>query len=308
MKTSKLVLIVAVTLAGLSFSAAAQQGSKSLKPMSPRAVVVGLYKQHKKRSPFFQTRSRALLDRFFTRELANLIWNDAHSSGGEVGALDGDPLFNAQDMEITNFSVRDGAVRGGQAQVVVSFENLGQKHEITFMLIITRAGWRVSDLKYDDGSTLSGIFSTDAASIFSTDAASTEAAGQAIQIYLVAVGDDGNTGKKIGCGDSLIPVTRTIKKTAAPLTPALQELLSMPQHPNDNPKLENFWKGRNLKIQSVSIRGNTATIHISGAVFVAGACDIPRIESQIEETAQQFPNVKKVNVFIGKRTLADALR
>lgn len=300
MKTAKLVLIVVVMLAGTSFLAKAQQGAKA---MSPRAVVISLYKQHKKRSPFFQTKSRALLDKYFTSELAKLIWNDARSSGDEVGALDGDPLFNAQEMEITDFSVGEGTVGGRTAGVLVSFQNLGEKHQITFQLVQNRAGWRIADLVYDDGTTLSGIFKSDAAS-----APKSPAAGQAIHIYLVAVGDDGNTGKKIGCGDSLIPVTRTIKKTAAPLTAALRELLSMPQHPNDNPKLENFWKGNHLKVQSVSIRGNTATIHISGAVFVAGACDIPRIESQIEETAQQFPNVKKVNVFIGKRTLADALR
>jgi len=72
--------------------------------------------------------------------------------------------------------------------------------------------------------------------------------------------------------------------------------------------LQNFWKGRDLKVKSVSIRRGTATIHISGEVFVAGICDQPRIESQIEETARQFPNVKRVKVFIGKRTLADAIR
>jgi spore germination protein GerM len=131
---------------------------------------------------------------------------------------------------------------------------------------------------------------------------------QAIKVYLVAVGDEGKAGKKIGCGDSLVAVTRTIKRTAAPLTAALRELLVTPQQTDGTPKLENFWKGRNLKVRSVSIRNHTATIRISGEVFVAGVCDLPRIESQIEETARQFPNVKKVKVFIGKRTLAEAIR
>jgi spore germination protein GerM len=131
---------------------------------------------------------------------------------------------------------------------------------------------------------------------------------QQIKVYLVAVGDNGQAGKKIGCEDSLVPVTRTIRKTAAPLKAALEELLSTPHEPGENPKLQNFWKGRNLRVRSVSIRRSTATIHISGEVFVAGVCDKPRIESQIEETARQFPTVKRVKVFIGKRTLADAIR
>ena len=81
-----------------------------------------------------------------------------------------------------------------------------------------------------------------------------------VKVYLVEVGDNGRTGKKIGCEDTLVPVTRTIRKTAAPLTAALTELLATPQHPAENPKLENFWKGRNLKVRSVAIRNNTATI------------------------------------------------
>jgi spore germination protein GerM len=132
--------------------------------------------------------------------------------------------------------------------------------------------------------------------------------GQMIKVYLVALGDGGKAGKKIGCDDSLVPVSRTIKRTSAPLMAALRELLLTPQHSGGTPDLENFWKGRDLKVRSATIRNHTATIHISGEVFVAGVCDEPRIESQIEETARQFPNVKKVKVFIGKRTLADAIR
>lgn len=300
MKTIKSLLVVVLLLAGLSLSAVAQQGSKPINPTSPRAVVVSLYNQHKKRSPFFQTRSRALLDRYFQKQLADLIWQDAHSSGDEVGALDGDPLFNAQDMEITNFAINEGTVMLPEAKVLVSFENLRQKHEITFQLVRNRTGWKIADIAYDDGTSLLEILMGDGG----TPAGAT----QAIKVYLVAVGDDGKTGNKIGCGDSLVPVTRTIKKTAAPLTAALRELLLTPQHPDGTPKLENFWKGRNLKVQSVSVRNNIATIHISGEVFVAGVCDEPRITSQVEETARQFPNVKRVRVFIGKRTLAQAIR
>jgi spore germination protein GerM len=129
-----------------------------------------------------------------------------------------------------------------------------------------------------------------------------------VKVYLVAVGDNGKMGKKIGCEDSLVAVTRTIKENAAPLKAAIQELLSTPQETGDNPKLQNFWKGKNLRVRSVSIRKSTATIYLSGEVFVAGICDEPRIKSQVEETAKQFPNVKRVKVFIGKRRLEDAIR
>jgi hypothetical protein len=238
-----------------------------------------------------------LLDRYFTRELATLLWDDALSSGDEVGALDGDPLFNAQDMEITDFSIEPETVGAQAAEVPVSFKNLGQKHQIVFRLVAERSGWKIANLEYDDGANLIEILRRDR-----------RLPGQTIKVYLVAVGDDGKAGKKIGCGDSLIAVPRSITKTKAPLTAALRELLSTPPQVEGPPKLENFWKGRNLKLQSVSIRNQTASIRISGEVFVAGVCDQPRIESQIEETARQFPTVKKVKVFIGKQTLGEAIR
>jgi hypothetical protein len=302
MKTVKLISIVVVMLAGFSIFAAAKsspQGPKSSRQMSPRALVADLYRQHKKQSPFFQRRSRALLDKYFARELANLLWQDARSSGDEVGALDGDPLFNAQDMDIKNFSIQEGV--GGPRMVVVpvSFENLGQKHEIKFRLFSGGGTWRIANIEYDDGSTLLDILKRDRKSATNT---------QSIKIYLVAVGDDGKTGKKIGCGDSLIAVTRTIKKSAAPLTAAIRELLQTPQHPDGSSNLENFWKGRNLKVRSVSIVNGTATIRLSGELSVAGICDEPRIEAQIDATARQFPTVKRVKVFIGKQTLAAAIR
>jgi hypothetical protein len=129
-----------------------------------------------------------------------------------------------------------------------------------------------------------------------------------VKVYLVVLGDNGKMGKKIGCEDSLVAVTRTIKANAAPLKAAIQELLSTPPETGNNPKLQNFWKGRNLRVRSVSIRKSTATIYLTGEVFVAGICDEPRIKSQVEETAKQFPNVKRVKVFIGKRRLEDAIR
>ena len=293
MKTITVVLISAIMLAGSSVSSQAQRQSRQ---MSPEQLVRDLYRQHKQRSPFFQTRSRALLDKYFTRNLADLLWQDARSSGDEVGALDGDPLFNAQDMEITNFAIKEPNLLPNGGTVPVTFENFGKKHVIIFSVARERGRWKIGDLLYDDGATLVQILRNENNS------------GQTIKIYLVAIGDDGKSGRKIGCGDSLVAITRPIQKTAAPLTAAIRELLITPEQIGGARRLENFWKGRNLKVTSVSIRNQTATIQLSGEVFVAGVCDVPRIQGQIEETARQIPTVKKVKVFIGKRTLAEAVR
>lgn len=127
-----------------------------------------------------------------------------------------------------------------------------------------------------------------------------------VRVFLVVVGDAGKTGKKIGCDDSLRPTTRKVKSTAAPLRAALDELLATPSTVND--EMQNFVFGPNLKVKSVSINKGTATIRFSGRIAIAGICDQPRITEQIEETAKQFPTVKRVKVFVGKETLAQALR
>lgn len=130
-----------------------------------------------------------------------------------------------------------------------------------------------------------------------------------VKIYLVAVGDEGKLGRKIGCGDSLVAVTREIKSTSSPLKAALSELLALPREYAGDSRLNNFWVGRNLRLQSVSISRGTATIRIKGeGPFVAGICDEPRITEQIEATARQFPTVKRVKVFVNGRTLASAIR
>src|SRR5438128_2133610 len=141
----------------LGTAVSSTRGSIVTKKISPDAVVANLYKQHKKRSPFFQTRSRALLDEFFEKNLANLIWKDAVTSKGEVGALGADPLYNAQDTDIKNFAIHKPAYREGKAEVVVSFENFGEKQRIVFELVSQKTGWKIANIKYGEGSDLLGM-------------------------------------------------------------------------------------------------------------------------------------------------------
>jgi hypothetical protein len=124
---------------------------------APDALVKDLYAQHdKKNSPFFQTKNRALVDKYFEKSLADLIWKDANNSSGEVGAIDGDPLYNAQDMEIKNFSVGQTKIENGKAKVIATFENFGKKQTITYELVQKDSAWKIEDINYGGGSTLRG--------------------------------------------------------------------------------------------------------------------------------------------------------
>jgi hypothetical protein len=176
MKISKSMLLLAallltVNIAGAKSSAKplAKSAAKSARQTPPDAVVAELYRQSaRKRSPFFQTRRRALVNQYFEKELGDLIWKDAIRSKGEVGAIDGDPLFNAQDMEIKHFVIHKPEFAKGMsgkspasvgAEVKVTFENFGAKKEILFVLRRSTGlwGWKISNIKYDDGADLLGI-------------------------------------------------------------------------------------------------------------------------------------------------------
>jgi len=147
--------LISVVVLLLLTAGSAHQVSAKTKSVSAEALVADLYRQHnRKRSPFFQTRNRALVNKYFIKALADLIWKDAVESKGEVGALGADPLYDAQDTEIKKFVV--GKSFGGDSvvQVPVSFENFGQQIQIIFLLTKTAAGWKISDIRYPGGHTL----------------------------------------------------------------------------------------------------------------------------------------------------------
>jgi len=84
-KAKPVLLAIVLVLAACICS-----GTYAQTRLSPNALVADLYKAHQqKRSPFFQTRSRALLYKYFEKNLADMIWKDAVKSKGEVGAIDG---------------------------------------------------------------------------------------------------------------------------------------------------------------------------------------------------------------------------
>jgi hypothetical protein len=99
-----------------------------------------------------------LLYKYFEKSLADMIWKDAFTSKKEVGVIDGDPLYDAQDMDIKKFAIGKPSYDQGKARVNVSFENLGQPKQIVFILVNGRSGWRISDLDYGEGRTLKGYF------------------------------------------------------------------------------------------------------------------------------------------------------
>ena len=126
----------------------------------PEALVSELYRARaKNQGPFFQTKSRALVDKFFVKKLADLIWKDAVGSVGEVGVLGADPLYDTQDdSDLRNLSVGKPVEKGGGAEVPVTFVNLRKRRRLVYVLVREGEAWKISDIRYEDGRTLSEAY------------------------------------------------------------------------------------------------------------------------------------------------------
>ena len=117
---------------------------------SPSSVVRELYRVHNNgKGGVFEAKGKKYIYKFFDQKLADLIWKDiAETPEGEVGNLDFDPLYNAQDTGITNFQIGKTVMEGDKATVVVSFRNFGQRTRVKFDMHNGKEGWRIRNVIY----------------------------------------------------------------------------------------------------------------------------------------------------------------
>jgi hypothetical protein len=122
---------------------------------SPTRVVTDLYHAHKgKADPLRYPDSKKLLGAYFEKSLLSLYLKDQAQAQGEIGKLNFDPLYDAQDVEIKDFAVALLSKDKDLARVAASFKNMGTNTKIMFLLINTGQGWRITDIKYSDGRSL----------------------------------------------------------------------------------------------------------------------------------------------------------
>ncbi len=128
-----------------------------------------------------------------------------------------------------------------------------------------------------------------------------------VNLYFVAVDDNGRNGPAIGCGDSIIPVAINIPPTPAPLTAAIRELLAVRDRNYGNTGLYNALAQSSLQLDSASVAQGVATLKLSGQLTSGGVCDDPRIIAQLTQTARQFSTVNSVQIFVNGQRIEDLL-
>lgn len=148
MRTISISIIPLILVLGSPFPHAAQRAQPT---KSPASVIRDLYKVHNDwKGGIFETRGKKHIYRFFDQKLADLIWkNIRQTPEGELGNLDFDPLYNAQDTGITNFQIGKPLLEGDTATVLVAFRNFGERVRIKFEMHNGEGGWKVKNVIYD---------------------------------------------------------------------------------------------------------------------------------------------------------------
>jgi hypothetical protein len=105
--------------------------------MSPKALVQRLYGE--------QTVSMSGQDeqRYLANDLSQALKADSHP--GEVGAIDFDYRYGAQDVQIAGLNILE-TIDNDEAQVVAVFKNFNRPHSVNWKLCKRPGGdWRIYD-------------------------------------------------------------------------------------------------------------------------------------------------------------------
>jgi hypothetical protein len=127
-----------------------------------------------------------------------------------------------------------------------------------------------------------------------------------VTLFYIAVGDGGTSGPPVGCGDSAVAVTSPAVSFTDPVEAALRTLLAGHSEELGQSGLRNALWQSTLSVASVERTGTTITAALEGSLMVAGECDIPRVEQQLQLTAQQAAGAP-VAITVNGRTLSEAL-
>ena len=138
----------------------------------------------------------------------------------------------------------------------------------------------------------------------------TSAATSSVQLAMLDTEQISN-GPARGC-DKVVMVAHSIPSTTAPLTAAMNALFTIATTTvsgwfNYIPRTS-----ATLSFDHATVVNGTANIYLTGSLSgLAGICDDPRTEIQIEETAKQFATVSNVQLYLNNNpveTLAPSMK
>ncbi len=128
-----------------------------------------------------------------------------------------------------------------------------------------------------------------------------------LTIYYVAVDDNGVSGPRIGCGDSLVATTTGPVRFTDQVRPSVETLLANKKRDVGMSGLINVLYQSNLTYLGGELNGSTISIWLSGNFMLGGVCDIPRAKAQLEYTAMAASGATSAQVYVNGRPIDEVL-
>jgi hypothetical protein len=128
-----------------------------------------------------------------------------------------------------------------------------------------------------------------------------------VRVFLIAPQDGGVLGQRVGCGDSAVPVEVKLPRAEPALYGALHALLGKRSRNDQASGYYNALYASPLELQRIERVGGEARIHLTGYLEVGDSCDGQRALAQLTETALQFQDVQRVQLWLDGKPLRDLL-
>ncbi len=127
-----------------------------------------------------------------------------------------------------------------------------------------------------------------------------------VQLFFIALEDNGTRGEQIGCNDSIIPVEYTIS-SQDPVRTTLDYILSLKDQTYEGTDLYNSLYQSTLTVKDIKESSKSIDVYLEGQIQLGGVCDNPRLQEQLERTITQFYPGKNVTIFINNKELTEIL-
>ncbi len=128
-----------------------------------------------------------------------------------------------------------------------------------------------------------------------------------VDVFLISPQDGGVLGRRVGCGDSAVPVEVRLPRRAPALEGAHRALLDLRSSQYHASGFYNALYASPLTLQTIERSGTEARIRLTGYLEIDGSCDGQRVLAQLIETALQFKDVQRVQFWLDDRPLRDLL-
>jgi hypothetical protein len=194
-----------------------------------------------------------------------------------------------------------------QVEVLPHRRSAGSIPAVSDILQADRAPATRSALRRLLGAALAaGIFSCAQAGSVPDDLLAGDVTGR-VRVFCIAVEDAGQSGRKVGCNDSALPVEVSLPRPTAALEGSLAALLAIHQRFEPTTGLYNALYASPLTLQRIERTGTQAKVYLDGYLALGGTCDNARVLAQLQETALQFEDVQVVQFYLGGKPLRDLL-